>query len=505
MIKQKDLYTYTTSQPLSSSGVQIGTTIIQYEVKQYVDVRNLKELKSYIVTCTQRLVIPNRSTYNPVPESQTRFSNYPALITNKINLNMTSNVISMVLIDYFPKTLNTAVSTNIAGSQETGTSNTVQHTTGSSTSQTNSYGSSWNAGFFVEGAVGGYTQDSGNSTTNTTEASQGTSRGISNDSQFSNSSSMSIKDWGSYATIDNQNQVPTWIWGQEYPWDVVQFKSIDSNNNVILPDYIIQRLCIGTTPNLLIAPPTQLSLLGVDFTSKSSWIVAVNENVTDSTVQFTHTLNYVTASHGLDDTQKFTATLNCLTSPIIIQSDAIDLCQLALDPIVSLDFNGAVIGFSSDQYDVKPAKDTSFKILSRANNLLVSGSGFNGPVTTDLMSTDFTNGNVTMDIYFKIIDYNLNYSLFLKCWKMTDVGFDIQINFYDNSGNVITTINKTVDSLESEGGEDNLISIELRNQKYSSLYYHDYLRMGLNHIQLILTPAAASSPCSAVMRALAIG
>ena len=32
---------------------------------------------------------------------------------------------------------------------------------------------------------------------------------------------MSVKDWGSYATINPVYLYPTWVFGQEYPWNAI--------------------------------------------------------------------------------------------------------------------------------------------------------------------------------------------------------------------------------------------------------------------------------------------
>lgn len=52
----------------------------------------------------------------------------------------------------------------------------------------------------------------------------------------------------------------------------------------------------------------------------------------------------------------------------------------------------------------------------------------------------------------------------------------------------VTTIEKVVDSDEAEGGENNLLRIDLRNNQYSSVNYHNYLTYGLNTIKVEISP-----------------
>lgn len=75
-----------------------------------------------------------------------------------------------------------------------------------------------------------------------------------------------------------------------------------------------------------------------------------------------------------------------------------------------------------------------------------------------------------------------DYNLFIKNWKTGTLGFQLSI---DVNGNKIT---KYVDSREGEGGENNFLSVSLRNKDFSSIDYHNYLLLGFNTITITITP-----------------
>jgi hypothetical protein len=97
-------------------------------------------------------------------------------------------------------------------------------------------------------------------------------------------------------------------------------------------------------------------------------------------------------------------------------------------------------------------------------------------------------GNCTklvMTLLFKITDAVNDYTLFLKHWKTSAMGVTLTITVNGNTANQLV---KTVNSYEAEGGENNLLSIVLRNQNYASIDYSDYLTPGLNSIEIAITP-----------------
>lgn len=492
MIILRDLYTQTETVPLSSSDVTLGQTVIQYEVRSYVDTRNLGRVKSYIVTCTQRLVLPNPSPFGPQAETITSFLNYPALLTNQIAISDPNNILqSTLLMDYTPRTLNTAVATSQNQTTNQDFQVSQQSTTGSAHSQTNSYGASASIGFFGPMPVGDLSGNYQHSSTDETSRSLSTGQSVDKGTQLSNSNSMTIKDWGSYSQLDVGDQTPTWVWGQEFPWNVIQFRGVDSNGNILLPGFIQQRLFDGT----VIYPPSELSLLGVDFVASASWLVVPNAGIAGpQEIAFNHSVNYGAASHQVT-ASKLVAKLTTY-APILYTSQTLDLPVLALDPIMTGDSSSAVLGFVANQFDVAPtAAGGPFAITSVNNTLLVRGAGFN-----EVMSTDFTTGPVQMTLYFKTINAAKDVTLWLKNW--TSVGVAVQLSIVVNGNAALT---KFVDAPEAGSGGDNVTSIVLRNQDFTSIDYCDYLQMGLNTVVITITPVNAATPSFYQIMALAVG
>ncbi len=496
MINIKDLNTHIEYSDITVGGVVIGQTITQYRVKRYDDIKNLTEKKSYLITCTQRIIIPNKAKFSPAPAKNPTFNDYPALLTNEISIKSVSgsgDITFNKILDYSPKTLNTTVMSSEDTSNSSGESSSKEHTTGSSTSQTNSYSVSANIGFFGDLPTGGVSGSYGHSDTKTHSKSDSEGSSSSHGNQLSDEDSMSIKDWGSYAIMDNENQTPTWVWSQEFPWNVALFKDIDANNNVILPAYVQKRLYDGKT----LYPPTELSLFGINFVSKASWIIAVNNQVLDvntGDITFSHILNYTTASHGVTKGQL--SVLMNSQSPVTITSKPINLDLLALESIsFNRRANNAVIGFIKNKFTIPPAPKEKFLIISNSNNLLVNGSGF-----TDVMETDFSDGAVDINVFFKVTETYGDYTFFMKAWKTAKPACEVTISVNDY---LVTT--KRIDFLESEGGgTNNIVSVFLRNTDYTSVDYHDYLKLGLNSIKITITPEANSTGAMFCIRALGI-
>ncbi|MFH6786222.1 MULTISPECIES: hypothetical protein [Methylobacterium] len=494
MLIARDLYTHFVTQPIVSSQTTLGETIIQYEVRAYNDVRNLGTAKSYLITCTQRLVLPNPAAYNPAAGATTSFLNYPAILKNSIDLLDPNKQISTVnIVEYSPRTLNTTVNTsqNIAQSQNSSTSR--QSTTGSSTAQTNSYGFSASLGFFGDAPVGDVSSNAQFSTTNEQSSSLSTGSAVDHGSQLSNSSSMAIKDWGSYASINTATQSPTWVWGQEYPWNVMQFKGTDANANIVLPAFVAARLYDGS----VVYPPSELSNFGLDFVARASWLVTPVKGHGDAIGPvFKHTLIYGAASHKVSGGQ-LTADLTTY-QPILYTSDPLDLPLLALDPIQAPGAGPAVLGFIAPQFDVAPTSTgAAFAITADSNDLLVRGQGFNG-----VLSTDFSTGPVEMTVSFKVVDPSRTVTLSLRHW--ITAGTPIQLSLVVN-GDTAMPLTRFVDAQEMGSGGDNVSAITLRNKDFSSNDYCDYLQMGLNTVTITATPVGGQSKAGYQIMAMAVG
>jgi hypothetical protein len=488
----RDLYTQVEYSSITSSNVTLGQTIVQYEVRSYNDTRNLGNVKSYLVTCTQRLVLPNPTAYNPRAASAYSFLNYPALITNNIAISDPNSIVqSKWLLDYSPRTLNASVATTLSSGQSQGLTVSQQSTTGSSTAQTNSYGVSASGGFMGDVPTGDISANYQYSTTNEQFRSATQGNAVERGTQLSNSNAMTIKDWGSYAQLDVGDQTPTWTWGQEYPWNVIQFKGTDNDGNIALPTFVAQRLYDGT----ILYPPSELSLFGVDFVSKATWLVTPKPHLAGpQEIQFNHALYYDAGSHKLSGGTSGNLVTNLNTyGPIPYQSQTLDLPVMALDPVRVADNRAAVIGFVANQFDVPPTSSGSaFAITAETNDLLVRGSGFNG-----VMSTNFSTGTVQMTLSFKIVDRTSDVSLSLKHWNQ---GPAVQLSILVNNA---TTITRFVDSPETGSGGDNVTVVMLRNKDFTSVDYCDLLQMGLNTVTITITPVAPGAAYQ--LMAMAVG
>jgi hypothetical protein len=493
MLKLRDLYTLLIPAEITSSGTPVGQAMLQYEVHRYIDTKNLKAANAYLVTCTQRLIVPNAAAYALSTTAVQSYSHYPALLIANITVNDPDD--QVLLVDYFPRTLNTSVNTASNSTAGTNTTASQQYTSGSSTAQTNSFGTSYSLGFFGDAPTGGVSSDF--SASASAEQSSATSSGTAVDTsnQQSSSSAMSVKDWGSYAQLSPASSNLTWIWGQEYPWNVIQFNAPNATKSaVLLPDFVQQRLLdTSDADNPVLYPPSELSLLGVDFVSKATWLITPPPaNAGSDTISFTHNLTLGYATHGMTGNQ-VTASLDAVNAAAI-QSGTIDLPLYGLDPLSGA--GPAVIGFVPDQFVVAPTSSGSpFAIAADANDLLARGTGF-----TSVMATDFSAGAVQLTVYFKVIEPNTDISLSLKNWLEGTVPCKLTI-----AVNGQTPLVRYVDAPETSGGSDNITVVTLRYKDYTSVNYCDYLQMGLNQVSITIAPTASTPATSYQLLAVAVG
>ena len=542
MLNSSDLYTWhdvvpivvtlpakPAAEPSTAQGQEtpqsttIGRSYLSYEVRRYSDLRNLRTSLAYQVRCTQRIVIPNSSPYSPGGDNPKIFKEYPAIVTNRITVDAKPDAEgrSAEVFSYHPRTLNSAVTTTHSDTASKTNSATTQHTSGSSTSQSNSFGSSASLGFFGDALTGDisstseHTRGSERSRSATTGQDSGSAR------ESSSSDSMSVKDWACYSYLHElaardpkvDPAVPgsslTWTWGQEYPWNVLQYRGMGGT----LPGFVTALLWDGAQ----VLPPSQLSQFGLDFTMKSVWLV----RPPDGMATLIQSLSYYTATH-----QEGNATINYLgdfTHP----SEPLDLCQYGLDPIVSEDGSpAAIIGFIPRQFLVPPSPvdengkiGAPFRIISTSNNLLIDdttsyrirdltpadkGAGFDAKETSLTATLSEHCPSLTMTVFFKVTDTDRPYKLFLKHWKAPDAnGVRLTITVNGDDKNAISLY---VDAPEAEGGESNLSSIMLRDLSYGSIDYHDYLSLGVNEIVITISPIKEGAPsgCAYQIRAISI-
>jgi len=525
MIKRPDLYTaaatFQIPKPSASEELYgdedttaskwIGTAVIQYEVSRYVDLRNLDEAKPkrFLVKCTQRLRI-NCPDEPDVGYMSAVYSFYPAMLKSTIvpTLEAGSTVVpddAISIVEYWPRTINSSVSTDASHATSNDRTVSRQHTSGSNVSETNSYGISVTGGAEItpQGPGGSLSVTGNYEHSDTVGSSTEDSRGstLGHGAQVSGTVGMTLKDWAAAAVIQGDGKTVQWLWGQEYPWNAFKFRPLSTGSTVVaLPQYVIDVL--QPDAGKIVEPPSYLALFGFDFATTVTWLISVPlEAEVFPTLTFEHRLSLGRGSHQLDSNgTTLDVTLDVVKPQLSTGLDPLDLDQFALDPIA--DSSDAIVGFWPSSFDLAPAgASSSFRITSPENNVCVRGTGFSEP-----MQTDLSNGaKATLDIYFKILDPTEEYLLYLKHWKTDDAA--VRLAFTTPDG---TTVWRHVDDSEGEGGENNLTAISLRNTDYSSTDYHDYLRLGLNHISVAISASTddeapgGSSACGYAIRALAI-
>lgn len=517
---------------LGNGNNQIGTLKVDYTIVRHDDIQTinssvtkLNTKRQFKVFCTQRIIINNSLGIETNPDKVNSYENYPAYLNSSIILEDIDNntIIEQNIIDYSPKTINTKIQSSGSKSDSTGSSagSSLNSTVGSSTSQSNSYGASVTLSESPEslGASETATYDHSSSNTQDHSTARGTNSSSSKNHDSTDSDSMSIKDWGIYSVINSLKKSPTWIMGQEYPWDIIECgKSSASsatnnpNNNeqksILISKAMEQRLYDG----VFVYPPSQLSQFGLNFVMKSAWIISLDESIS-SIVRINHNIFYLSASHSLNN-KKVSVYIDS-SSTLLQQKDNNGNIYLDIDfSILSLDVLGnnkkpAIIGFIPNKFTVLP-KTSPLKIVSDSNTLLIDDTtkyGASYPTTPIFSSSEtsltatISSVNPTLSLYFKIIDSINNYKIYIKHWIANSEGVRLVFTINEDT---TTQITKYVTSEEAEGGEDNLLAISLRNLDFSSIEYHDYLKLGLNSLQIEIQSIDATKTSIYNIRAISI-
>jgi hypothetical protein len=495
---------------LGKNQTQYGVLLSEYQVTDYWDVRTTSsgsmQMRAYVVAMQQRLTLYNdKASGFGGPSQGAVFTDYPVMAVQQVAPATTAPGVSFYLEDYSPKTLNAAVSTSRNAATDSNTSSSVQHTTGSSTSVTNTWEVSGSLGFFGDVLTGGVGGGYSSSTTHTDEQSQGSSEGAEAGSSSGASSSMTIKDWASYAFLDKDRRAPSWVWGQENPWNVIDFRNSTDNSTIDLPPYVQQLLCDGK----YVYPPSHIAQFGLDFVARAKWIfyLAGPAGADDEVADFSHALTYWTGSHsgtGSFGTLALSVSMDQLANNLAIETIHLNLPCLALRAITRAGSgNGAVVGFVKSEFITVPGPSPAqFRVTSAARNLYISqGQGFDAFQADDSV---LTGGNITAAnpasflLRFKVVDPDLELSLHLRHWKTTDVGclMTLQINGH--------SITRHIDTANAGGGSDNVTTVILRSLDYTNPDIYDYLTVGMNEIQVTIVPADAQQSCGYALRALAI-
>jgi len=526
MFMPRDAYSYANSyalyiQDTDEDSEQVGVLDVKYQVVLYNDVGVLnydsvstENRRQYILTATQRIRIPSSlaGSMNPIgvsSSSQQSFQDYPALLQGQFTFadEDSSSPSTLLLIDYNPVTVNSAVSESNGTQESTGTCSGIQNstTTGSSYQAASNYSVMLPIPLFMAG--------SSNANSSELSNTSATSSSASSSSGSSASVSMSVKDWGAYSYVDKTTVMPVWTFGQEYPWNAIECRFVDKDadddgtSELAVSPVMLNSLYSGD----FLYPPSELSQFGIDFAMTATWRVVIPESAS-GTITIANDLTYWTASHYLSGS-KVTVYLQVDGSPLYVSSDGgyssntltLNLPIMALDP-VGANAPSAIVGFLPANFiPAVTALDDSgsaslpegFKIIAATNDLLIEDttaygssntSGFTASQTKLTAAWSDSNAiSYSLTLYFKILDSISEYTLYIKHWRKSSspqivLTVSINASLYDYA------ITNTIDSLEAEGGAENMLKIQLRDLDFSSVNYHDFLKLGLNSITISIAP-----------------
>jgi hypothetical protein len=566
MFKHQDPYTYTqflTLYDYSSGMAQaIGVLAVEYRATLYNDVQvqdqssvNQPQNQQFLLFCTQRLFLANTSNSSvaPITGSQIAteyFANYPALLQTYMQIAQAKGV-TLNLMDYSPLTVNTAVQQSSSSADTSGstTGSSSSSTTGSSYTQSSTYGTSVTVGDTFSGASASYEYSA--SQTNEKSQTAGSEASTSAGRERSLSAAMSIKDWGSYASVNPIYAFPTWVFGQEYPWNAIDcryagsatYPGVKDANGKVLSEPNANQFLLNISNSMaadlcndtFLYPPSELSMFGVNFVMKASWRVFIDYS-TSTTVTLNHNIRYFCASHialqhNLDGENAYVPQVYLDQTPATLSSSgtknttptfniSIDLNVMGLDPL-GVNAPSAIVGFLPAKF-IPPATITptvssatlplAFKTISATNDLMIENATQYGSLTCSGFTvsqasltagwSETKNISYILMLYFKVTDSVSEYSLNIKHWVTGQTGVKLSFVINNDTSNTIT---KYVTALEGEGGDNNLLTIALRNLDFASIDYHDCLQLGLNAIAITIEPIDdAWAGCCYQIRAMSI-
>jgi len=501
-----------------------GVGIFRYDVSKLRDVRNLGSRVAYRVRCTLRLRVFRSPTFNLAHDTPLTWAGYPAALINVVQPAAApeSPSLDIKLTAYSPKTVNTSVSADVAQVKGSDLTLIRQHTAGSSTTVTNSFGA--NVGASGEGGPSaGLSFEHAETSDTRNELMTGANRGSS--SQLSDSASMTIKDWAAFARLGiSTDGVPnvTWVWAQEYPWDAVLMRPHGQDDTEIdVPTDVQYRM----SQSGYVQPPSHLSQMGFEFVCESTWLVTPDSwsPTQEPELAVTHSGVFWQATHDAADVgANVTITPNSTDYPqdgnTIVHN--LPLERYALIPVsVTGGGSNAMVGFAANE--IEASDDTAFAACSRMGNLYVLGSGFvqtggygygGSGMTVELDA----GGRGTITLFFKVLDREEEYDLALKHWitgtRPAQVSVWANPDPSLNPDQVIgtpPTLRRYVTEHEGEGGDDNVTMISLRSLAFGSADYHDDLNIGLNRVVIEISPSADNPDAPGagdlyVLRALSI-
>jgi hypothetical protein len=498
---------------------KVGIDIITYRYLKLRNTKNLEDSNTYSVTVRHRIFVKG-SGWKPNADYQSNgFLKYPIMLTVKTGiLDISDNNSKISLKRIFPKTINATVEQSHNLSTGDSKSQTKETSTGSSTSNVNTFGIGITGGWFGEGPVLTVTADYSHSWESSHSHGSSVSNAKARDIQAASGDEMSVKDWSAYSSILNMDnsdpiykgEIAQWNWGQTFPWNIFDYNEKGSGGKILLPQDVVARLLYSKeTENKqyenILLPPSELSLFGFDFTMAAEWQVTFPSPLNSiEKLKFQHEVQLVRGTHqmassGPTKPAKLVTAIKQGTMNTIQQENPVDIGKYSLIPLLEGQRTGKGIGFQKNLFDIPPATPTTeFKIRSRGNDLLVTGSGFD-PSMTASFKQGYDGAGANMKIAFKVADLSSQYTLNLKHWIGPSSGgivLECKINGNETTINVL--------DLEGEGSLNNLSQLDLRNFDLKSANYHDYLLLGWNEVVITILPQDASVASEYMISALSI-
>ncbi len=499
---------------------KIGVDIITYKYLKLPNPRNLTTSNTYSVNVKHRIMIQGPGWSRSNNNQEEGFRDYPIMLGVQTGIKeISDDNCKIELKKVFPKTINATVQQTSNQSDGTNKTQINHNSSGSSTSNVNTFGVQISGGVFGVIPTASLGLDYSHSWESGSSRSRTTGYDDSRNHQVVYGDEMSVKDWSAFSSVTNfdgannndfTGEVVGWDWGQTYPWNIFSFNEVGSGTDIVLPEDVVSRLLYfgetddGTNKNIL-QPPSELSVFGLDFTMVAEWEVTFPESITSvEKIGFKHTVLVLHGSHLKTESSptekaRLTASLSQGKENEFEQDSAVDLGKYALVPILIEELSGGAIGFKSHLFDIVPRDGKLFKILSKRNNLLVTGSGFK-----DVMSANFESGyagsGAKLNVSFKVADLKTEYALVFHHWIGPDSGNVVLTCLVNNDWK--TTIN--VDDIEGDGGSNNIDQIDLRNFNLKSVNFHDYLVIGMNTVEITIMPADSTVASEYIISALGI-
>jgi hypothetical protein len=458
-------------------------------VVKKISTLNLKSKPVYVIRTALKVSIYNTQDFNIAPGAVTAFMNYPAIFNFKKSLTClaASEVGNFKLLTYSPITVNSSINTSRSDSTGKVLTNSSQQSVGSSSSQTNSFGVNVQAGLMMELPMWSVGLSYDHAYTSGQNQERSTVAGNSAEQQMSNVDSFSIKDWGIYSKVNREALEASWICAQEYPWDVLQFRNAKGDGAIELPQPIIDRMLVGNC----VLPPSQLSLFGTDFTFSAEWSFTPSDENVDMDAELLSigvNTSYVLASHQRTGSSEPYGLAPSFAQPAF-DSNALKLTWwqlecLALNPIVP-GRNDASLNLDKLPTSRFPTKaGIPLTVDSPTHTLLCVAKGF-----APGMIADVAKASASYKLAFKVAETVGEVSLYLKHWKLDEAGLVLNIEIND-----VPLPAQYVDALQGEGGTGNRLTIMLRSTDYMAEDFCDYLKVGLNVINITVSVKPSSSP-----------